>query len=354
MTPPRPANAPLANTPRPAPLPAVPFGLHTRRGQLLGATLLMVLLVPVLYVGSVLRARRASGVALTEAPVPAAASVSIPLAASAPVPGATVRPGIPSLTLGGLPAPTSGDEVLRVVPPTRAGQPADPSRYPPAYTTYTAAPLDRIRLRGGRELTGRVEVVRASTVQFRDGESGLRYEFRKSEIAEITTEFGTRVRFTPDGQPTNATRAASFIASALQERYVVRYGKGSVVGSAACGALWDAPLADDEADVSHLAGADTLTITFRGGGKFTAVVDDEGLFASSVVIVPDQARSSQALITRIEGRFVGQGFDATVHILGYRRARDGKDIGCQSRLPATGRVATAQDKAPSPVPAMGP
>jgi hypothetical protein len=223
--------------------------------------------------------------------------------------------------------------------------PSDPARYPPAYTTYTAAPLDRIRLRSGRELSGRVEVVRASAVQFRDAESGLRYEFAKRDIAEITTEFGTRVRFEPDGSPTNESGRGEFLRGALAGEYRVRYGPASVRGSAACAGLWAQPPGEDRVQVDHRADADTVTMRFVGGGKFTAVLDDAGRFASSVVIVPDQALTSSAITTRLEGRFRDGGFDGVVHILAYRRsATTGeKDVACLSDIPATGeRLAAAE------------
>ena len=55
--------------------------------------------------------------------------------------------------------------------------------------------LDQIQLESGRRLQGRVEVIRASSVVFRDAETGLRYEFAKDDVDEIITEFGNPVRF---------------------------------------------------------------------------------------------------------------------------------------------------------------
>lgn len=300
----------------------------------------LALAVPVLSVGRMLRERR---VAPSEAPsveVPDSGAATQPaLTHSEAASGTRPRAGIPSLTMGALPAPTSPEDIRRVVPPTRAGVGVDPTKYPPAYTTYTAAPLDRILLRGGRELTGRVEVVRASTVQFRDGESGLRYEFPKPDILEITTEFGTKVRFEPDGTPSNQRGTGrGFLPGALTGVFDVRYGTPMVQGSRECKGLWASVPGADRVRVEHRAGADTVTMSFVGGGKFTAVVDNAGRFATSVVIVPDQAYTSSAITTRLDGRFRPKGFDAVVHILAYRRSASGgeNDVACRSDIPATG------------------
>jgi hypothetical protein len=186
-----------------------------------------------------------------------------------------------------------------------------------------------------------VEVVRASTVQFRDGESGLRYEFPKSDIVEITTEFGTKVRFEPDGTPKNRlVQTHGFIAAGMSGTYQVRYGSATVRGSRECSGLWSRPPGEDRVQVEHRAGADTVTMVFVGGGKFTAVVDNAARFATSVVIVPDQAWTSSAITTRLDGRFREDGFDAVIHLLAFRRAAvDGeKDVACQSDIPATGTL----------------
>ncbi len=323
-----------------APLPPIPPFAISRRGKVLMLVGTLALAVPVLSIGRMLRERRAA----PSDPPPAAAADSATttqpaLTHSEAASGTLPRAGIPSLTMGALPAPKSPEEVRRVVPPTRAGVGVDPTKYPPAYTTYTAAPLDRILLRGGRELTGRVEVVRASTVQFRDGESGLRYEFPKPDIVEITTEFGTKVRFEPDGTPSNQRGTdRGFLPGALTGVFDVRYGTPTVQGSRECKGLWASVPGADRVRVEHRAGADTVTMTFVGGGKFTAVVDNAGRFATSVVIVPDQAYTSSAITTRLDGRFRPKGFDAVVHILAYRRSASGgeNDVACRSDIPATG------------------
>ncbi len=323
-----------------APLPPIPPFAISRRGKTLMLVGTLALAVPVLSLGRMLRERRVAPVDTPRAVVADSGALTQPvLTHSEAASGTLPRAGIPSLTMGALPAPKSRDEVRRVVPPTRAGVGVDPSKYPPAYTTYTAAPLDRILLRGGRELTGRVEVVRASSVQFRDGESGLRYEFPKPDIVEITTEFGTKVRFEPDGTPNNQRGTErGFLPGALTGVYDVRYGTPAVQGSRECQGLWASVPGADRVRVEHRAGADTVTMSFVGGGKFTAVVDNAGRFATSVVIVPDQAYTSSAITTRLDGRFRPKGFEAVVHILAYRRSASGgeNDVACRSEIPATG------------------
>lgn len=338
------SQAPRSSVPLP---PIAPIALSGRNKALIAAGTLL-LAIPVLSLGRMLRERRSATPAAVVDSAPAAAPV---LAHTASASGTLPRAGIPSLTMGALPAPKSSDEVRRVVPPTRAGVGVDPTRYPPAYTTYTAAPLDRILLRGGRELTGRVEVVRASTVQFRDGESGLRYEFPKPDIVEITTEFGTKVRFEPNGTPSNERRhETGFLPGALSGIYIVRYGTPAVEGSRECRGLWTSMPGEDRVRVEHRAGADTVTMSFVGGGKFTAVVDNAGRFATSVVIVPDQAYTSSAITTRLDGRFRSKGFDAVVHILAYRRSVSGgeHDVACRSDIPATGESVSAGSAADGP------
>jgi hypothetical protein len=340
-----PSAAPRSGAPLP---PLVPFSL-SRRGKLLLLMVPLVLAVPVFSLGRTLRERRSAPSSAAPDPVADSVAPAAPgLAHSSSASGTAPRPGIPSLTMGALPPPKSGEELRRVVPPTRAGVGVDPTKYPPAYTTYTAASLDRILLRGGRELTGRVEVVRASTVQFRDAQSGLRYEFRKPDIIEITTEFGTKVRFEPNGTPSNDRGSGmGFVPSELSGVYSVRYGAPAVQGSPECKGLWAQMTGEDRVRVEHRAGADTATMTFLGGGKFTAVVDNAGRFATSIVVVPNQAYTSSAITTRIDGRFRPTGFDAIVHILAYRRSVSGgeNDVACRSDIPATGESASAESAA---------
>jgi hypothetical protein len=337
----------------------------------------------VVYSAAGMRAARA-----TEVDVPAAAAVPVPPNGSGPArasfaadPG--VAPGIPGVTSHGLPQ-TAADSarMIRVVPARRptlpledlapaargADGPAVAVSTGPAVTpavapavaprapapAVSAAPLaparpdgyDRLRLRDGRVMRGRVELVRVAAVVFRDAETGLRYEYPKGDVDAVVTEFGSVVRFSPpvSSAPTPAARAAERAEAALVRRgvggrYRVRYSLVSVTGSPECRRGWDEAPPPAWARVDHAAGADTLAVVFEGGASFASVIDGEAQFASTFVIVPDQAYTGSALTTRLNGRFTPAGFDAAVNLVGYRRVRAGRDVACHTVLRAEGERA---------------
>jgi hypothetical protein len=195
--------------------------------------------------------------------------------------------------------------------------------------------LDQLRLRSGRRITGRVEVIRASSVVFRDAETGLRYEFAKNDIDEIITEFGSAVRF----------RSASSVASgsdrrveSVAGRYAVTYEAARVNGSPACRDLWRGPSGRDAAVVRHRAGDDTLTVAFDGGDQFPSVLDADGFFSSTFRIMPGQEQLATALTTRLTGRFGNDGSLALqVNVIGYRRVQGTRGVACHIIVDATGR-----------------
>jgi len=235
-------------------------------------------------------------------------------------------------TAAGLPAGTSA--VVR--PPERAGVPnALVTRVPPAALQAAQPGVDQLMLKDGRSLIGRVDIIRASDIVFRESATGLRYEFPRTEVSYIVTEFGSIVRFEAEVAASPAVRA--MVARGLVGRYAVRYARREVQGSAVCESLWQDTPPDDSVTVRHVAGQDTLALAFDRGTTFRAIVDRDGLFNSSFVIVPDQAFSSTAVTTRLSGRFVAGGFDAAVHVIGYRRVRGGGDVTCYSILDATAR-----------------
>ena len=208
-------------------------------------------------------------------------------------------------------------------------------------------------------MRGRVDVVRAGTVIFRDMRTGLRHEYRKDDIAEIITEFGTVVRFRAEGATAAAGRgpgkpaapgaagtkaadkrapASGVRARGVAGRYRIRYAAASAVGSPECTQVWTRPPnAEDIAVVTHLPGADTLAVAFQGGDLFPSNVDPDGYFASTFRIVPDQARTMTALTTRLNGRFdAGGALDLTVNIVFYRRLRTG-EMTCNVTVKAAGQ-----------------
>ena len=181
-------------------------------------------------------------------------------------------------------------------------------------------------------MTGRVEVIRAGSILFKDQASGLRYELPKREVVQVLTEFGTIVKF--DGGET--LPVSPLVKRGVAGRYRVRYTINEVTGTAECASLWKngAP-PDAEAEVRHTPGADTLQLIFRGGGTFNAVMDQEARFTSTFVIVPDQALTASAVTSRIRGTFTSAGFTGQVTLIGFRRARPGSgltDTACQSVL----------------------
>jgi len=266
------------------------------------------------------------------------------------------NPGVPSLTRELLP---TGDRtrMLYVEPARRATGNSRPVTAPtasPAPTTY-----DEIRLEDGTVMRGRTEVVRSGTVIFRDMRTGLRHEVPKDDVREILTEFGTLVRFrgtkaqetsTAGRQSIGAgTARAAAARAAERERgvrakgvggvYAIRYSAANAVGSPECTSLWTrSSSATDRAVVVHKPGADTMSLAFENGDNFPSNIDADGFFASTFRIVPDQARTSTALITRLTGRFQPRGALAlTVNIVFYRRMRSGGDLTCNVTVNAEGR-----------------
>jgi hypothetical protein len=221
-------------------------------------------------------------------------------------------------------------------------------------TASSATPItfDELHLADGTILRGRVEVVRAGTVIFRDMKSGLRVEYRKDDIDEVITEFGTTVRFraeaaartAPGGSAASGKRGSTARApeSGVRSKgvggnYRIRYAAASAVGSPECAQVWTrAPNAEDVAEVRHRPGDDTLKVAFRGGDVFPSNVDPDGYFASTFRIVPDQARTMTALTTRLNGRFTADGgLTFTVNIVFYRRLRTG-EVTCNVAVKAEG------------------
>jgi hypothetical protein len=267
---------------------------------------------------------------------PPAPALAAPVPVAAPPAGLDVRVPAPALAV----PPAAGTRVATVEPAPRVALPTAPDGY------------DRLQLRRGRMLRGRVELVRASAVVFRDADTGLRYEYPKAEIDAVVTEFGTTVRFSPEergtavaGAPTGGSAAeraaARLVRRGVGGRYQVTFTVVSVTGSPECQRGWQTPPRPDFARVAHVPGADTLAIAFEGGATFASVVDAEAQFASTFVIVPDQAYSGQALTTRLSGRFAEGGFDAAVNLVGYRRVSAGRDVACHTVLRAIGRRAGA-------------
>lgn len=274
----------------------------------------------------------------------------------APRPPAASNPGVPSITRDvGTGAALDSARMMFVNPVRRAagtGVPV-PAGRASAGTSIPVA-LDELRLEDGSRLQGRVEIVRAGTVIFRDVQTGLRQEINKDEISEIITEFGTSVRFraaTPArtvaerltgtvvaGARGSGARAGGVRGAGVGGRYLVRYDAATAKGSPECASVWQRPPNTvDRATVRHVAGADTLVITFDGGDSFPSNIDHDGYFASTFRIVPDQARTSTALTTRLNGRFNGDGTLALeVNIVFFRRMRTGGDLGCNVTITAAG------------------
>lgn len=306
--------------------------------------------------------------------VAAAAAAAPPPAGAAPVPGQVTAPaapggvgavpsglpespGVPSLTRTLLPTAADSGRLMLVQPARRAAGEGTRLRLAPPATSVA---YDELHLVGGEVWRGTVEVVRAGTVLFRDRRTGLRHEVRKEAVDRIITEFGSTVRFRAAGT-TGAAVAAAVRAPAVRRaaaatvrgrgvggRYLIRFEAARVDGSAACREAWRRePGATERAEVRHDAGADTLVVAFVGGDQFPSTIDPDGYFASTFRIVPDQARSSTALTTRLTGRFdpVG-GVAVTVNIVFYRRLRTGEDLACAVAIP--GRGAREADAAPSP------
>lgn len=315
------------------------------------------------------------------APSPSVPGATSPPASSAAAPGSPAGaggPGIPSLTGTLLPVAADGGRLHYVQPPRRAGGEGARWRAP---TPATSAAYDELHLADGEVWRGTVEVVRAGTVLFRDRRTGLRHEVRKEAVDFIITEFGSTVRFraplpseatgsraaarVPGGTgapagtgarlPTSRPRRAADLATprgrGVGGAYAVRFGLPQVEGSSACRDAWRRePGSLERAEVRHEPGADTLVVAFLGGDTFPSTIDPDGFFASTFRIVPDQARSSTALTTRLTGRFEpGGALAVTVNLVFYRRLRTGEDIACAVAIPGRGTREPA-DGAPPPAP----
>ena len=259
---------------------------------------------------------------------------------------APANPGVPSITRAMLPTGADSGRMLFVDPARRA---VGESRRVNIPLVASQATYDEVHLEDGITMRGRVEIVRAGAVIFRDLRTGLRHELRKEDIIEIITEFGTPVRFRANaGNGSGGLRSRAAVAAAtsagLRARgvggsYRVRYAAPVAVGSSECSRVWTrAPDAVDRAIVRHAPGADTLTLAFDAGDNFPSNVDPDGFFASTFRIVPDQARTSTALTTRLTGRFRANGSLAlTVNIVFFRRMRTGADLACMVTVQAEGQ-----------------
>ncbi len=264
------------------------------------------------------------------------------------------RPGVPSLTRGLLSTAADSTRMVYVQPARRAAGDGRRMQTPSVNTPLT---FDELHFADGAVMRGRVDVVRAGTIIFRDMQTGLRHEYRKDDIDELITEFGTVVRFrggaaapAPAGAPRRVAGAAAVRDAAAKAgntvrgkgvagRYRVKYAAASAVGSPECTQVWkQPPAAEDIAVVTHVPGADTLAIAFERGDVFPSNVDQDGYFASTFRIVPDQARTMTALTTRLTGRFLPKGeLQVTVNIVFYRRLRAG-EVTCNVTVKAEGRL----------------
>jgi hypothetical protein len=296
---------------------------------------------------------------LASAPLPAgAAPASARTVAPSLTGGVSIvapeKPGVPSITRGLLSTGADSARMVFVQPARRA---AGDGRRMASPTTTTPITFDELHFVNGDIVRGRVEVVRAGTVIFRDMRTGLRHEYNKDDVAEVITEFGTVVRFRAEAATTPNTAAGKVAAKAAKGaaappapkgrgvrakgvagRYRIRYAAASAVGSSECTQVWTrAPNAEDIAVVTHIPGADTLAVAFQGGDVFPSNVDPDGYFASTFRIVPDQARTMTALTTRLNGHFTDKGaLDLTVNIVFYRRLRAG-ELTCNVTVKAAGQ-----------------
>ncbi len=252
-------------------------------------------------------------------------------------------PGVPGITRSAMPLSDADmANVRRIAPATRptprGASPPPPSRSAPAAgAPGRAAPgLDELRLESGRRIQGRVEIIRASSVVFRDAQTGLRYEFPKDDIDEVITEFGNSVRFRQQGGAKPGSAGDRRTVN-LSGRYVLRYEAARVVGSATCADLWRGPSGTDIAVVSHRAGDDTLSVKFDGGDSFPSVLDADGFFNSTFRIMPGQAELATALTTRISGWISPERTLALqINVIGYRRVQGTSGVSCHIIVDATG------------------
>jgi hypothetical protein len=288
-------------------------------------------------------------IALAPAPSPSALSAG------------SGSPGVPSITRNALPGAGADSSRMLLVEPAKR---ASGSSLPLAATALMPSrtdpqPYDEVQLTDGTRMTGRVDIVRAGTIIFRDMRTGLRNEINKDNIEQIITEFGTSVRFHEPTLPSNApasvaaapstrgrkekdaakpVKATGIRATGVAGRYRIRYAAATANGSPECTSVWKRPpQTEDLATVSHIPGADTLIVAFDGGDNFPSNIDKDGYFASTPRIMPDQARTSTALVTRLSGRFPPDGSLAlTVSIVFYRRMKVGADLACTVYVNANG------------------
>ena len=341
--------APLPATRRPmTPLPSA-SQVVLRSPVFWTAALLMV--VAVVIAGARIRQKR-EGLRTPELGGAAPAS-GAPVVAGPP-PSAVPTPGVAALTPNQLPGVGPDRRgVLAVTPATRPNMPAGPGATAivarevgadgipgsPTALPRNASPAerrpDRVELRAGRVLTGRVELVRPSVIIFHEWESGLRFELPKTDIAAIVTEFGTTVRFNTEGTPANEKRLP-LVKRGVGGLYVASYRPVEVRGSPECRTVFGPTMAAERVTVTHVPGADTLTMVFESGKRFATVIDGVGQFATSFAIAEGQARTSTALTTRLEGRFGSEGFDGMTHVIAFRRsATSGGDLSCYAQIATT-------------------
>ena len=273
----------------------------------------------------------------------------------APTAAGSTLPGVPSITRNALPGSSVDPARMLIVEPARR---ANGASLPPTATGLAPRrtdPIayDEVLLTDGSRMTGRVDIIRAGEVIFRDMRSGLRHEIRKDDIAQIVTEFGTTVQFRT-AEATSGVASAKLGASAARTvsgaiatgvrargvpgRYTIQYDAAQAKGSKECTSVWTrTPQTVDHATVVHLPNADTLTIAFDGGDNFPSNIDQQGYFASTPRILPDQARTSTALVTRLTGQFSANGsLSLTVSIVFFRRMRTGPDLACTVYVNAKG------------------
>lgn len=369
-----PANAPAGYRP---PRPTVgPLGMRSSTGGGLTPTAVRRALIGIgaatataIAVFVAIGPRRGMSSATVGAPVAVAPPATQPSPAPAPVarggpaPNATamgipVLPqALPGVTAGALPASKADSaRLIFVRPALRASVPTPPPAQAPVAPGRYATPgpaaerpglglrnvgtgaLDRVLKRNGDVVVGRVEVVRASEVQFFEAETRLRYAIPKREIREIVTEFGNRVRFDTDVSPAPVVAAMGpIVRRGVGGTYDVSYRVQRVDGSPECRGLWQRPPADDRLIIVHVPGADTLSLRADNGGTFSAVIDAAANFATSLLPQTEASVGSSAITSRMSGRFTAEGFSGDVNIIGYRRQPTGRDITCYSVLNAYGR-----------------
>jgi len=322
------------------------------------------------------KAEAAAAVASAASPAPSKQAADSVVGTTTIVPGQNIAAPAPSTTRAPVAMPAYDSARMLFVEPVRR---ASGASLPVAATSLTPSrtdpvSFDKLELTDGTRLSGRVDVIRSGTVIFRDAQTGLRNEIPKDDIEQITTEFGTVVRFHAAGTSSGArgkqtrtdnapstpvlpnsasspNRKADAAAGSLRSagstvrgrgfggRYAVRYGAAQANGSQECVSVWTrSPDAVDYATVSHAPDADTLTIAFDGGENYPSNVDRAGSFASTPRIMPEQAKTSTALVTRLSGRFPGDGsLTMTVSIVFYRRMRAGPDLACTVYINASGK-----------------